>query len=562
LHDRPLTAEETDDLLDGVLDLYHEISRPDSPQKTQFMEIDAEVQRLSLPETLKDEALTESSTQTTPAFADVTTFERGTDAKTSATAPAQRDRYGFRSETQHVSLEEYNAWQARYAQHLQRRRIKWDAMLKESSPSSSEADQAATIHFPARSAKLQRYIRKGIPPEYRGQTWFHFANGHTHLRAHPGLYKRLVKQACLRRGDNNNDLIERDLHRTFPDNVHFKPDDYVRTAHSSADGTEQQEPAMIHSLRRVLQAFALYRPQVGYCQSLNFIAALFLLFMSEERAFWMLVITTTEYLPHVHDANLEGANVDQAVLMLAVRESLPAVWNKIGTGLEQATASRTSDPPIHGATREGLFRRPSSGKASLPSGHKATPHEIIGKLPPITLVTAAWFMSAFIGILPIETTLRVWDCLFYEGSKVLFRIALTILKLGERSILAVSDPMEIFQVVQTLPRQMIDAGALLEACFKRRNSVGHLSQKEVDVRRQKVAAIRNRQAAALLVQSSEAHDTSVVRNLTGSNAATKASTVSASRRSRDDLALMAVLPPTRQLSDNVGSRISRSLREE
>ena len=43
--------------------------------------------------------------------------------------------------------------------------------------------------------------------------------------------------------------------------------------------------------------------------------------------------------------------------------------------------------------------------------------------------------------------------------------------------------MEIFQVVQTIPRRLIDAGALMEACFKRRNGFGHLSQETIDARR-------------------------------------------------------------------------------
>lgn len=92
-------------------------------------------------------------------------------------------------------------------------------------------------------------------------------------------------------------------------------------------------------------------------------------------------------------------------------------------------------------------------------------------------------MSCFIGNLPIETTLRVWDSFFYEGSKTLFRIALAIFKVGENEIRAVSDPMEIFQVVQTIPRRLIDANALMEACFKRRNGFGHLTQDTIEARR-------------------------------------------------------------------------------
>jgi hypothetical protein len=96
----------------------------------------------------------------------------------------------------------------------------------------------------------------------------------------------------------------------------------------------------------------------------------------------------------------------------------------------------------------------------------------------------AWFMSCFIGTLPIETTLRVWDIFFYEGSKTLFRVALSIFKVGEAEVRAVKDPMEMFGVVQAMPRRMIDANALMEACFKRRNGFGHLTQNTIDERRQ------------------------------------------------------------------------------
>ena len=44
-------------------------------------------------------------------------------------------------------------------------------------------------------------------------------------------------------------------------------------------------------LRRVLKAYSAYDREIGYCQGMNFIAAMFLTLMSEERAFWMLVCT-------------------------------------------------------------------------------------------------------------------------------------------------------------------------------------------------------------------------------------------------------------------------------
>lgn len=88
-----------------------------------------------------------------------------------------------------------------------------------------------------------------------------------------------------------------------------------------------------------------------------------------------------------------------------------------------------------------------------------------------TLVVSRWFICLYIDILPIEvsrgalsmmkemsgelrlpsnrimqtnkltalcrlqTVLRVWDCLFYEGSKVLFRVALTLIMHHQPEIL-------------------------------------------------------------------------------------------------------------------------------
>lgn len=57
-------------------------------------------------------------------------------------------------------------------------------------------------------------------------------------------------------------------------------------------------------------------------------------------------------------------------------------------------------------------------------------------------------------------------------------------KTGEGQIRSVHDPMEIFQVVQTIPRRLVDAGALIEACYRRRNGFGHLSQETVEEKRQ------------------------------------------------------------------------------
>ena len=49
------------------------------------------------------------------------------------------------------------------------------------------------------------------------------------------------------------------------------------------------------------------------------------------------------------------------------------------------------------------------------------------------------FLITSCKVLPVETVLRIWDCLFSEGSKVLFRVCLAILKLNEANFLAKKD---------------------------------------------------------------------------------------------------------------------------
>jgi hypothetical protein len=43
-------------------------------------------------------------------------------------------------------------------------------------------------------------------------------------------------------------------------------------------------------------------------------------------------------------------------------------------------------------------------------------------------------MTIFVNILPVETVLRVWDCFFYQGEKVLMRVTLTLLKIHEEQV--------------------------------------------------------------------------------------------------------------------------------
>ena len=73
-------------------------------------------------------------------------------------------------------------------------------------------------------------------------------------------------------GCSSTDCLQ-DLPRTFPANA------WVGSPEGQA------------ALRHVLLAFSVHKPDVGYCQSMNYVAAMLLLCLdlSEERAFWVMV---------------------------------------------------------------------------------------------------------------------------------------------------------------------------------------------------------------------------------------------------------------------------------
>ncbi|EMC92960.1 hypothetical protein BAUCODRAFT_76617 [Baudoinia panamericana UAMH 10762] len=388
---------------------------------------------------------------------------RPTSQSSSSPNPIARDRYGFKKASHHISVQQYDAWNALYTEHLSRRSKKWHILMK-----SYGLNTENPFRFPPKSDKIKRYVRKGIPAHLRGAAWYWYAGGPGRLAKQPGLYAELLER--VGRGalsDNDREHIERDLNRTFPDNVRFKPDAAsMSDVQAGAGGGDEKkkkqrrsvgeaETPIVKALRRVLQAFAVHNPGIGYCQSLNFIAGLLLLFLDEdeEKAFVLLEIVTSVHLPGTHGIALEGANIDIAVLMSLLKDLLPPVWTK----LDDKGGGVVGDPAAQ----------------SL-------------RLPTVSLATTAWFMSLFVGTLPIESVLRVWDCLFFEGSKTLFRIALAIFKAGEHQILAVNDPMEIFQVVQAIPRRMLNVNGLMEVSFRRGrgNGFGGVSQSDIERRRE------------------------------------------------------------------------------
>ncbi|KAF1831344.1 GTPase-activating protein GYP3 [Decorospora gaudefroyi] len=365
------------------------------------------------------------------------------------TAPVERDRYGFKKASDKINVQEYNAWASKYEEHISRRRGKWITLMSKQGLSTNEPKR-----FPEMCEKVKRYARKGYPPEWRGAMWWYYSGGQNLIgqKHMVGLYKSLV--ARVKRDELNKDdkdAIERDLDRTFPDNIHFRPE----PATDLLDGESDDEPVLIQDLREVLACFALNNPNIGYCQSLNFIAGLLLLFLKQdkEKVFILLTIITQNHLPGAHARNL--ANTEVNVLMMLIKDYLPKVWASIND----------TDLINSGA------------------GSNAHPNSKFQRQPTVALSCTSWFMSIFVGVLPIETVLRVWDAFLYEGPRALYRYALAIFKLGEPEIKKYRPgDGEIFMAVQTLPRRCLDPNILHDLAFVKKG-FGNLSQNVIDQKR-------------------------------------------------------------------------------
>ncbi len=148
-----------------------------------------------------------------------------------------------------------------------RHEMKWLAMTKNAKSWNSMS-----------ASKIKERARKGIPDGLRGKAWSCML-GAAQVRA--AYEKKTGETNTYAKYEAMHDAfldkeIHKDLDRTYPDHVFFR--DPTRTGFT---------PGRI-SLYKVLKAYALFDKQVAYCQGMAFPTGLFLMYVSEEDAFWML----------------------------------------------------------------------------------------------------------------------------------------------------------------------------------------------------------------------------------------------------------------------------------
>ncbi|XP_055689479.1 growth hormone-regulated TBC protein 1-A [Lutzomyia longipalpis] len=198
-------------------------------------------------------------------------------------------------------------------------------------------------------------------------------------------------------------------------------------------------PDIQNQLFNILVAYAHHNKDVGYCQGLNYIAGLLLIVTKdEESTFWLLRHIVESIAPNYHTKSMSGLIVDIAVLNELLRVRVPDVHAHI---------------------------------------------KVIG-LPWAVIVTK-WFICLFAEVLPIETVLRIWDCLFSEGYKILFRVSLTLVLRHRDTLMATEDISQLANVF----REMLQS-TLVTNCHEFMSSIftipGNIRRRDIESLRSQV----------------------------------------------------------------------------
>ncbi|KAF0694366.1 Aste57867_14777 [Aphanomyces stellatus] len=246
-------------------------------------------------------------------------------------------------------------------------------------------------------AQLEPLVLHGIPTAFRASVWGVLTNVQAYKESYAPTYYTDILSGELR--SSTLEDIEKDVGRTYPEHAYF-----------------QQEKGK-QELTNVLVAYSVHNATIGYCQSMNFLVGILLLFLTEEESFWLLCVMMEHYLPtENYSRSMLGSQVDQVVFKRLVNLQLP----HLGRAFEDAGIE-------------------------------------------IELVTLQWFLCVFVCTLPLETALRVWDYMFLHGEEVLFSVALGILKSAEDKIIEASTSHSLlFMLVRELGFDLHNADAFME----------------------------------------------------------------------------------------------------
>uniref|UniRef100_A0A671TZL2 Si:ch211-266k8.4 n=2 Tax=Sparus aurata TaxID=8175 RepID=A0A671TZL2_SPAAU len=290
----------------------------------------------------------------------------------------------------------------------------------------------------------------GIPPSLRGRVWkclltidslretsdFNYENCLSEVRGplvDLGVSEYGILSAITTLSETQNDLglnqqqpssgpeprysvdditlfrqIALDLQRSFP-------------THRSLMGESPEAIEGQAKLFRVLIAYAKYSPQVGYSQGMSYIAAVLLMQLAEEEAFWALtaLLDKPKYLAELFDLSLTKVQHQVKVFDQFLKHRKP----KLSQHME------------------------SVGVLSV---HFVMP----------------WFLTLFSSLPCWDSVLAVWDLIILHGLSAVFRTALTIMELLEPRLMDLNDEGAVLPLLLRVPVDVAQYTVLVPALWR------------------------------------------------------------------------------------------------
>jgi len=216
---------------------------------------------------------------------------------------------------------------------------------------------------------VKNRIRKGIPDGMRFKVWPMLAETYKLKSKVHHAYSLLLECPHAPSLDD----IKLDVPRTFP-------------YHKLFDGKDSDRGQQ--SLQNVLKAISITHPKMGYCQGLNFPAAIFLMYLNDEEVYWMLKCLLIKYKMEPLLSDLTNLEKPFYIIDQLVREKFPKV------------AKILDKEDIHA-----------------------------------NIYAISWVISLFATHLPFNVVLRIMDAFLLENFKIIYRIVLTIIKYKAPAVL-------------------------------------------------------------------------------------------------------------------------------